>query len=84
MLKSVYHNLQTRCLYRAIPTYGRNALVVLGTIMMGLAPAFAVDGSDTNAPRKIATKHFASGQQALRGGPGRPEGRRYGSAQSLR
>ena len=65
MLKSVYHNLQTRCLYRAIPTYGRNALVVLGTIMMGLTPAFAVDGSDTNAPRKIATKHFASGQQAL-------------------
>ena len=68
MLKSVYHNPQARCLYHAIATSGCNALMVLGTIMMGLAPALALDSSSTTAPRKIPTKHFASGQQALRVG----------------
>jgi uncharacterized protein len=65
MLKSAYHNRQVSCLYHAISTYGCNALIVVGMIMMGLEPALALDGSGTDAPRKITTKHFASGQQAL-------------------
>jgi uncharacterized protein len=65
MLKSVYHHPQARRLYHAIAKCGCNALMVLGTVVMGWGPAFALDGTNTNAPRKIATKHFASGQQAL-------------------
>jgi uncharacterized protein len=68
MLKPVYHNTQARCLCRAILMYGRNALVVFGVILTGFPPAFALDSSDINSPRKIATKHFATGQQALQVG----------------
>ena len=68
MLKSVYHHPQARCLYHAIAKCGCNALMVLGTVVMGLGPAFALDRSNTDAPSKIATKHFASGQQALQVG----------------
>ncbi len=49
------------------PDY-RIALVVLGTMTMWLAPALALDGSNTNAPEKIRLKNFASGEQALRVG----------------
>ena len=42
--------------------------MVIGATMMGLAPALALDGSNTNAPKKTPLKNFASGQQALRVG----------------
>ena len=42
--------------------------MVLGTMMVGLAPALALDNSNTNAPKKISPKSFANGQQALRVG----------------
>ena len=42
--------------------------MVLGTIMMGLVPALALDGSNANTPKKIPPKSFASGQRALRVG----------------
>jgi uncharacterized protein len=68
MLKSVYHRPQARCLYHAIAKCGCNALMVLGTLVMGPGRAFALDGSNTNAQRNIATTHFASGRQALQAG----------------
>ena len=42
--------------------------MVIGATMMGLAPALALDGSNTNAPKKTPLKNFTSGQQALRVG----------------
>jgi hypothetical protein len=68
MVKSIYHNPQARCLYRAISIYGCNALIAVGMIITGLEPAFGLDSSSTNSPRKIATKHFTSGQQAIQVG----------------
>jgi exopolysaccharide production negative regulator len=44
------------------------ALIVLGTVMMGFTPALALDGSNTNAPKKIPVKNFTSSQQALLAG----------------
>ena len=44
--------------------------MVLGMTMMGLAPAFAWEGSNTNTPKKTPPKNFASAQQALRVGVG--------------
>jgi uncharacterized protein len=40
--------------------------MVLGTIIIGFAPALALDGSHTNTPTKIPLKNFASSQEALR------------------
>lgn len=68
MLTSINLNRQARCLYRSIATCGRNALVAIGTIGMGLAPAFALDSSSASSSRKVQVKQFASGQQALRVG----------------
>ncbi|HEY2529322.1 MAG TPA: tetratricopeptide repeat protein [Xanthobacteraceae bacterium] len=42
--------------------------MILGTIMIRLAPALALDSSDANTPKKIPPMNFASGQQALRVG----------------
>ena len=67
MQKINSYNCQTHSLYLTIACR-RIALMVLGTIMMGLAPALALDSSNTNALRKIPTKNFSSGQQALRVG----------------
>ena len=50
------------------PWYRRVALMVLGTTMMGFAPALALDGSNTSASEKIPLKNFASAEQALRVG----------------
>jgi uncharacterized protein len=50
------------------PWCRRMPMMVLGTMTMGLAPALALDGSNTNAPGKIPLKNFASGEQALRVG----------------
>ena len=68
MLKSDDHNPQVLSGYYAIAWCRRIALMVLGTIMMGLAPALALDGSNANTPKKIQPKNFASGQRALRVG----------------
>src|SRR5690242_9320877 len=46
----------------------RIALMALGTIMIGSAPAFAWGGSNTNVSKKIQSKNFASAEQALREG----------------
>jgi TPR repeat protein len=42
--------------------------MVLGTVIIGLAPALALDDSNTNAPKKVPPKNYASGQEALRKG----------------
>jgi TPR repeat protein len=68
MLKSAYPDLRVRCLYKAIATFRRNVLMALGTIAIGSAPALALDSSNTGVPRKMPTKQFTSGQQALRVG----------------
>jgi uncharacterized protein len=68
MLKSDDPNPQVRSGYCAIAWCRRIALMALGTVMMGLAPALALDGSNANAPKKIPPKNFAGGQRALRVG----------------
>jgi uncharacterized protein len=68
MLTPDSHNPQGRYLYRAVAWCRRVALMVLGMMTMGLVPALALDGSNTNAPKRIPPRNFASGQQALRVG----------------
>jgi uncharacterized protein len=68
MLNSDRHCRQACTCYSAIARYSRVALMILGTIMIGLAPALALDGSDAHTPKKIPPRNFASGQQALRVG----------------
>jgi uncharacterized protein len=67
MLKPNYHNRRGCGLYDAI-AWRRIALSALATMLMGLSPAHAVDGSNANAPKKVPPKSFVSGQQALRVG----------------
>jgi hypothetical protein len=67
MLKPDYHNRRACSLYAAI-AWSRIALTVLGTMTIGLSSALALDGSNTNAPKKIPPKNFVSGQLALRVG----------------
>jgi TPR repeat protein len=50
------------------PLRRRIASMVLGTMALGLAPAFAFDGSTSNAPEKIPLKTYTNAQQALRVG----------------
>jgi uncharacterized protein len=50
------------------PSRRRIAFMALGTMALGLAPAFALDGSTTNAPEKIPLKQYSNAQQALRVG----------------
>ena len=68
MLRSAYPDLLVRCLYNAIAIFRRNALMILGAIAIGSAPALALDSSNTGVPRKMPTKQFTNGQQALRAG----------------
>jgi uncharacterized protein len=65
MLKRNDHKHQACSLYRSIASLLQIALIALGTMMMGLQPALALDGSNTSAPKKIPTKNFVSGRQAL-------------------
>jgi TPR repeat protein len=44
------------------------AFLILGTVALGLTPAFGFDGSTSNAPEKIPIKNFSNAQQALRVG----------------
>jgi uncharacterized protein len=46
----------------------RAAFVILGVVALACAPAFALDGSGSDAPQKIPLKNFSSAQQALRVG----------------
>ena len=67
MLKIVYY----RCLrynLSSVVEGGRLALAVLGAIMAGSVPAHAMDGRNTNLPKKTPSNIFVSGQQALRAG----------------
>jgi TPR repeat protein len=50
------------------PLRRRIAFAVAGTMALGLAPAFAFDGSTSNTPEKIPLKQFTNAQQALRAG----------------
>jgi uncharacterized protein len=50
------------------PSRRRIAFLVLGTMALGWVPAFAFDGSTTDAPEKIPLKQFSNAQQALRVG----------------
>src|SRR5690349_3258435 len=55
-------------LYYLIATCRRSVLMTIGTIGLGLAPAFALDNANAPSPKKIQNKQFTSGQQALRVG----------------
>jgi uncharacterized protein len=68
MLKPDHRSRRVCGLYPAIGSRCRIALTVFGTMMMGLAPALALDGSNTSTPRKIPPKNFVSSQEALRVG----------------
>src|ERR1700751_2933273 len=68
MLKPNHYYTQFLGPHCAIARRSRMALIVLGTIMMGLVPALALDGSNANTKKKVPAKNFASGQQALRVG----------------
>jgi len=68
MLKPDDRNPRVHSLYYAIACRRGIALMVLGALMIGSAPAVAWDGSNTNAPKKIPSKNFANAQQALRKG----------------
>ena len=68
MLNSDRHSGQACICYSAIARCSRVAFMILATIMIGLPPALALDGSDANTPKKIPPMSFASGQQALRVG----------------
>jgi uncharacterized protein len=46
----------------------RIVLIVPGTIIVGLAPALALDGSDASAAKSVPLTSFTSGQEALRVG----------------
>ena len=68
MLNSDSHSRQARSRYSAVARCSRIALMIVGTIKIGLGPALALDGSDANTPKKIPPMNFASGQQALQVG----------------
>ena len=68
MLKLDNYDTQAPSLRHAVAWCCRIALMALGAAITGLAPAHALDGSVTNARRKMPPTSFASGQEALRVG----------------
>jgi uncharacterized protein len=68
MLTPDSRNRSCRCPYRAVAWCRRIALIALGMMTIGLAPALALDGSNTNTPKRMPPKNFATAQQALRVG----------------
>src|SRR5580704_10074222 len=46
----------------------RIVLIVPGTIIVGLAPALALDGSDASTAKSVPLTSFTRGQEALRVG----------------
>jgi uncharacterized protein len=68
MLKIDYHKRHFSSLTRVITWFRWTALMVPGAIIMGLAPARALDGPDASARRSVPPKNFTSGREALRVG----------------
>ena len=66
MLKENHHHRYFNNLSRVITGICRITLIVPGAIIMELAPALALDGSDASAPKSVPPKSFSSGQEALR------------------
>jgi TPR repeat protein len=67
MLNKIHHSRQIGRLVRLITSFRRVVLIAPGAIILQLAPALALDGSDTGAQKSVP-KSFASGQEALRVG----------------
>ena len=67
MLKWTYRIPRVGSLSRVIFRFLRVTLIVPGAIIVELAPALALDGSDANTPKSVP-KSFTSGQSALRVG----------------
>jgi TPR repeat protein len=65
MLKSIYRSLRLGNLARRVIRFLQVALAASGAIIIELAPALALDNSDTSGRTATA---FASGQEALRVG----------------
>jgi TPR repeat protein len=68
MQTPVYPNARANYLRHAVAAPCSNSLLVVGAIMMGLAPARALDSSNTSASNTISGGNFANGRQALQVG----------------
>jgi uncharacterized protein len=68
MLKPIYHSLHIGNLVRTVTRFLQVALVAPGAMIIELAPALALDGSNTGAGRTAPLTSFTSSQEALRVG----------------
>ena len=68
MLKEDHHHRYFNNLSRVITGIVGFTLIVPGAIIMELAPALALDGSDAGALKSVPPKSLSSGQEALRVG----------------
>jgi uncharacterized protein len=68
MCKLTHHNPHTGSLIRMIIRVLRVVLIAPGAIIMELAPALALDGSDPSAGKSVPLTSFTNGQEALRVG----------------
>ena len=68
MLKLTYHSRHIGSLIRMIIRFLRVVLIAPGAIIMELAPALALDGSDASARKSVPLTSFTNGQEALRAG----------------
>jgi len=68
MLKLTPCTSHTGNLVRVIIRLLRIVVIVPGALIMELAPALALDGSDARAGKSVPPKSFTSGQEALRVG----------------
>src|ERR1700733_14819777 len=68
MLKLTSCTSHTDNLVRVIIRLLRIVVIVPGALIMELAPALALDGSDARAGKSVPPKSFTSGQEALRVG----------------
>ena len=68
MLKSAYRSLTIGNLARMVIRFLQGALAAAGAIIIALAPALALDKSDTSGGKSAPATIFASGKEALRVG----------------
>jgi TPR repeat protein len=68
MLKSIYRRIPLSSLARMVIRFLQVALAASGAIIIELAPALALNNSDTSAGKGAPATNFASGQEALRVG----------------
>ena len=68
MLKLGYYDTKALGLRQAVAWCSRISLMALGAMIIGLAPALALDGSNGRARKRMPPAGFASGQEALRVG----------------